>query len=414
MDIKRSLVSTVELQLSSLRGVVISGARQSGKTTLLRQIPGIATKNILTFDDPDELFAATNDPTQYVNNLAPGTAIDEFQRAGNPFLLALKWKLDRDQSRGQILLAGSTSFLTSKRLADSLAGRVGILDLWPLSVGEVRGSKESFIDAAFQDPGSLLNRSCEALTRSDAADLITSGGFPEVISLSAKARPVWFKSYLATITTKDVIDEVGDVRKVAEFRRLLELVIARTGEEARSSALADDSGLHISTVSNYLQLANDLLLTHELPAWANSATTRAKRHAKRYVVDTGLAVAAMGVDRALLADPRSNVIGSLLETFVVNELAKQRGWAQTDIRLHHFRDRDGLEVDVLLVGPGQKIVGIEVKASSLVTNTDAKNLMKLSERLGDQFVHGFIVHLGDRPRQLSSKITAIPLAMLWS
>ncbi len=154
------------------------------------------------------------------------------------------------------------------------------------------------------------------------------------------------------------------------------------------------------------------MVLHEVPAWATSATMKAKRHPKRYAVDTGLATTVLGTDEAALADVRSPLFGSLLETFVVNELAKQRTWSVTDVRLHHYRDRDGGEVDVLLTGPGDRIVGIEVKSSSVVSTHDARHLAKLRDRVGDRFIHGYVLHLGSRVSGLGERLTALPLGAL--
>ncbi len=421
MDVARRSLAVVEEYLEEFRAVVVSGARQSGKTTLLEQLN---VKNFedgrlctaRTFDDPTELAAALLDPKTYVDQLPSPSTVDEFQRAGQPFLLAAKMRLDRDRSRGQFVLAGSTSFLTSKNVADSLAGRVGIVELWPFSVGEAlaTGVREQFIDRAFEQPEIFRELDMSPVTRSDVADLIVRGGFPEPRSMTTRSRANWFRSYLATIATKDVIEEVGEVRKLAEFRRVLDLVMARTAHEANATAIASDAGIHPTTVAQHIELLRNLMVVHELPAWASSATTKAKRHPKRHAVDSGLAAAVLGADVASLTDVRSPLFGQLLETFAVNELAKQRTWARTDVRLHHFRERNGAEIDALLVGPGGRLVGVEVKGSATVTAADAKHLASFRDRVGSRFVHGFVFFLGDRAVSLGPNLTALPMSALWS
>jgi uncharacterized protein len=148
VDVARRSLTIVEEYLGEFRAVVLSGPRQSGKTTLLKQLrhhqqgAGVEMSN-RTFDDATELSAAIGDPKTYVEQFRAPTAVDEFQRAGEPFLLSVKMRLDKDRSRGQLVLAGSTSFLTSKKVADSLAGRVGIVELWPFSVGEATGHERN-------------------------------------------------------------------------------------------------------------------------------------------------------------------------------------------------------------------------------------------------------------------------------
>jgi uncharacterized protein len=416
MNVARRSLAIVEEYLGEFRAVVLSGPRQSGKTTLLDllQRANGTHMSTRTFDDATELAAAILDPKTYVAQLRAPTAVDEFQRAGEPFLLAAKMRLDRDRSRGQLVLAGSTSFLTSKKVADSLAGRVGIVELWPFSVGEATSHEEHFIDRAFREPEVFHQLTIERLTRGDAAELIVRGGFPEPRNMTPRARTNWFRSYLATIATKDVIEEVGEVRKLAEFRRVLDLVIARTAHEANASAIAGDAGIHPTTVAQHVELLRNLMVVHELPAWASSATTKAKRHPKRYAVDTGLAAAVLGTDVAALTDVRSPLFGQLLETFVVNELAKQRTWATTDVRLHHFRDRHGAEIDALLVGPGERLVGVEVKGSATVVASDARHLASFRDRVGERFIHGYVFYLGDQVVSLGQRLTALPVSALWA
>lgn len=414
MEFRRRTLSIVEKYLGSFRAVVISGARQAGKTTLLGQLAARAAIDVRRFDDAAELSAATSDPTTYIDQLARPAAIDEFQRGGESFLLAVKMKLDASRTRGQIVLAGSTSFLTSKRVADSLAGRVGIVELWPLSVGEAISVDECFIDRVFREPAEFHRLQLPPVRRGELAELIVKGGFPEPREMSQRSRALWFRSYLATIATKDVIEEVGEVRKLAEFRRVLELSIARTGQEANAAAVASDAGIHPTTVAQHVELMRNLMVLHEVPAWATRATTKAKRHPKRFAVDTGLAASVLGVDAASLTDARSPLFGSLLETFVVNELAKQRTWSEADVRLHHFRDRNGSEIDVLLVGPSERLVPIEVKSSATVTVSDARHIATFRDRVGERFVHGFVLYLGNRVFPLGDRISALPISALWS
>lgn len=423
MDVARRSLGVVQEYLREFRAVVISGPRQSGKTTLLAQLARERARrdvspplSIRTFDDQAELTAAELDPATYVEQLPAPSAVDEFQRGGDGFLLAAKMRLDRDRSRGQLVLAGSTSFLTSKKVADSLAGRVGLVDLWPLSVGEAAqiDGGDQFIDRAFTAPDTFHGLSLPKVSRSDVAELIVTGGFPEPRTMTARARSNWFRSYLATIATKDVIDEVGEVRKLSEFRRVLDLAVARSAHEANAAAIAADAGLHPTTVAQHVELLRSLMVVHELPAWATSATTKAKRHPKRYAVDTGLAAAVLGTDATALTDVRSPLFGQLFETFVVNELAKQRTWADTDVRLHHFRDRAGAEIDALIVGPGQRIIGIEAKGSASISPADARHLSAFRDKVGDRFVHGVVFYLGEQVLSLGERLIALPVSALWA
>jgi uncharacterized protein len=169
-DLVRHTAPIVAELLTGFRGVVVNGPRQAGKSTLVAQVQ-VGRGPMVTLDDPVQLDLARADPNGFLARLPRQAAIDEFQRGGSPLLLAAKRLLDESQDRGRLLLAGSTRFLTTRRLAETLTGRVGIVDLLPLSAGEIRGIPEHFTDAAFAG-ADLIEPECESLDRSDYAELI--------------------------------------------------------------------------------------------------------------------------------------------------------------------------------------------------------------------------------------------------
>jgi predicted AAA+ superfamily ATPase len=398
--------------LGGLRAVVVNGPRQSGKSTLLAQVQA-GRGPIVNLDHPSALDAAQSDPVAFLDQLPDRSAIDEFQRAGDPLLLALKMRLDTSRQPGQFLLAGSTRFLTTRRLSETLTGRVGIVEVLPLSMGERHGTTEGFIDAVFQGT-SPADLPASKLRRADYAELIALGGFPELVlgPATPRLRRTWCQSYLNTVTALANVEQVAEVRRPELVDGLLRQVAARSSTEVVVNDYARELAVNEATVRNYFDLLDTLYLTRRVSAWTTSRTNRAKRRNVAHIVDTALACHLLGVTTDQLADLGSRWFGPLLESFVIGEVAKQLGWASHPTGLHHFRDREGREVDIVLER-GQAIVGIEVKATSTPTLAHAKHLAYLRDRVGERFLHGIVAHTGSLQMQLSDRITAMPISTLW-
>lgn len=168
------------------------------------------------------------------------------------------------------------------------------------------------------------------------------------------------------------------------------------------------------TAGRFLSLLETLYLHHLVPAWSRNLTAEVAHRPKLHMVDSGLAAHLLGVDAANLARPAATHSGALLETFVAGELARQLSWSDTGARLHHFRDRSGIEVDLVLEQPNGLVVGIEVKAASSVSDDDFRGLRLLRDRLGDDFVCGVTLHCGDRADSFSDRLLALPISALWA
>ncbi len=398
--------------LTSFRIVVLDGPRQSGKTTLLRQLGDELGLEVRSFDDPAELAAARSDPLAYLESAGRPLAIDEFQRAGDEFVLALKYVVDRHSGPGQYILAGSTNFLTTGQLSDSLAGRVGLVRVRPFTRGELLRRQENFVAQLVDEPASVA-QSGEGLSRHLMAELIVMGGFPEVaLGIAARMRAAYFESYTRTVLSREAIGDAGSRRHPMTLRRLFELVAARTAQELNIDDLARDAGHGRVTVEEYLSLLQTLHQVQLLPAWASSAATRAKRRPKLLLIDSGIAAASMRLDVRAVADPRTREAGPLLETYVVNELLRQADWS-VGVRASHYRDRDGREVDLVLDGP-HGVVGIEVKFSSVPRAVDGRHLTYLSRVVGERWLGGVVIHTGAHAMELSPGVWAVPLDRVWA
>ena len=410
--LERHLLLVAQDSLRSFRVTVINGPRQSGKTTLAKQLVG-SSGTYWSFDDESVRAAARLDPHGFVERGPLPVALDEVQRGGDAVVLAVKSIVDRRNERGQFVLAGSTRFLAVPRLSESLAGRAEILDLWPLSQGELLGVRESFLDELLRDPAQLVNRRCEGIDRSALFDRLLRGGFPELIDSTPQMASRWYRSYVRTVVERDVVTSSA-ITQADELPTLLRLIAANSSGELVSSRLADDARMSVDTVSRYLGLLELVGLIVRIRAWTPSLTSREKRHPKVAITDTGLACALLGRNVDGLGSPLSQMTGPMLESFVAMELIKQRGWSQRQPAIRHWRDRNGAEVDLIIEDDDGTIAGIEVKASASVTPADVRHLRLLQEKLGSRFVAGVVLYLGDAVVQLGTALWAAPVSLLWS
>lgn len=410
--IPRLLAPSVESALREARVVLVNGARQTGKTTLARRVAGAAGARFVSMDSPASLRAARDDPAGFLEGEGL-LVIDEFQKAGESLLLAIKEEVDRNPSPGRFLLTGSTRFLTVPTLSESLAGRVDILDLWPLSQGEIRGARDSFPDHLFGTVSRLRSLRPSTLSRKEYFEALCRGGFPEVQRRSAAGRRTWFASYLDTVTQKDV-PEIARIRQARDLKRILRFLAANTAGELNVASLARDLGMPRTTVDGYLPLLETVYLSFQVPAWSRNLSAKVVKHPKVHVLDAGLAAHLLGVDPAGLSLPSSPAAGRLLETFVAGELARQRTWAREPFDLHHLRDRDGMEVDLVLARPDGRVAGVEVKAARSLGASDARSLAWMRDRLGPDFVQGVVLYTGEAVLPLGDRLTALPISALWS
>lgn len=409
----RRAAGLVEEALSAFRVVVVNGPRQAGKSTLLELQAGPAMARVVTLDDRPILRLARTDPAGFVQDFSKPLFIDEVQRGGDPLVLAIKAWVDRHSGeRGQFLLAGSSRFLTVPTLSESLAGRVRIVDLFPFSQGELDAAPDGFVDGIFGDASRLRELNPPPLRRAQVMERIVTGGFPPVQDLTTRLRSAWFADYTRTLVQRDLA-ELRRVRQVVEIPRLIRLLAGLSGSELNVAFLARSLDLAPDTVRSYLALLETIYVHHALPAWSAGFANRAKRRPKVHFVDAGLAAAVLGLGVERLSVPTESRAGPLLETFVVGELARQRTWSETPVELFHFRDRQQREIDVVLESADGRVAAVEVKAAIDVDDHDTRWLRWFRDRLGDRFVHGVVLHLGDRPLPLGDRLTALPVSALW-
>lgn len=411
-ELARRMLPVARELVTGFRALVVNGPRQAGKSTLVRHLQEQRGR-LVSLDDPSWLSLATDDPITFLEALGPEAAIDEFQRGGDRLVLALKATIDARRLPGQFVLAGSTRFLTTGRLSETLTGRIGILELLPLSAGELRGQAESFVDRAFD--GDVPTTGLERLSRAAYADAIAAGGFPELAlgPGTPRLRTAWCAAYVATVTAGNNLEQIASIRRPELLVDLFAQIAARSGGEYVVADLARELAADESTVRAYMQVLTTLYLVRLLPGWTTSRTNRAKRRPTMHVIDTALGTHLVGATSALLRDITSPWFGPLLESYVVGELAKQASWSEQPVALSHFRDREQREVDVILER-GRDIVGIEVKASATPVAAHAKHLAYLRDHAGARFKLGVVLHTGSDVIPLGDRLVAAPISALWA
>lgn len=408
--LKRHIAPALLAALADTPIVLLHGARQTGKSTLVQSLTEAEyPARYLTLDDAGVLAAARHDPAGFLAGLDSPVVLDEVQRAPGLFL-AIKGAVDRERKPGRFLLTGSANVLLVPRLAESLAGRMEVLTLHPLSQGEIEGTRERFIDSLFSESLPKLGKA--AGDRRDLVRRMVRGGYPEVITrTTADRRRAWFASYLTTILQRDVRD-LASIEGLTSLPRLLALVAARVMGLANFADISRSAGLPLSTVKRYFALLETTFLVHALPAWAKNLGKRLVKAPKLMLGDTGLCAHLLGADEERAVDDPM-VFGPLLENFVATELRKQSTWSQTRPQMLHFRTSSGQEVDLALEDQKGRVVGVEVKASVAVGREDWKGLGTLAVLAGKRFHRGVLLYLGAETIPFAKNLHALPVSALW-
>ena len=273
--------------------------------------------------------------------------------------------------------------------------------------------REHFVDRLFRGAKSLLDVHPERLTRGELFERVVAGGFPEALSRSPRGRVRWFESYVRTVVERDVAELVR-VHRPDDLARLVRLLATRTATEINVTSLANELDVPRTTLTGYLPLLRSVFFSFALPAWSRNVTSKAVKQSKLHLTDSGVASHLLGATTDVLTEAGARHAGALLETFVVSEVARQLGWAETRVTPHHFRDRDGAEVDLVLEAADGRIAAVEVKAARSVGSRDLRGLRLLRDRLGDSFVGGVVLCARDDVRPAGDRLFAAPVSVLWA
>lgn len=419
----------LEAALDAFRVVVLHGARQSGKTTLAKRVTAGRGGAYASLDDPQVLAAALSDPHTFLRAQRHPLAVDEVQLGGDRLVRAVKMCVDESDERGQFLLTGSTNFLTVPTISESLAGRAAIMQLWPLSQAEIAAAAAAARTvpsraAAAAVPSTVSGWFCgdvatgpaAGAVRDDYLRLVCRGGYPEPLELAGRARLRWFDSYVSTVLGRDVA-ALGDIRRSAVLPRLVRLAAASTSGEVNLSQWARRLGIDRHTVEAYLGWMRTVFLVHELAPWTRNRASRAIKRPKLHIADTGLACALLRLDASALRPPAATMTGPLLESFAVNEIARQLSAGDDQIDLLHYRDNTAKEVGLVLENPAGGVVAVEVKATASPSADQLRHLAWLRDRLDraepGAFKAGVLLHCGTHAHKLGDRLHTAPIEHLW-
>jgi len=385
---------------------MIVGPRQSGKSTLVQALAGeLDDARYASLDRGLNLTAARDDPASFLAGDARTLIVDEVQRAPD-LLLAIKASVDEDRRPGRFVLTGSADVLSLPRVADTLAGRMEVLRLWPLSQGEIEGHREGFLDRMLS--GNAAGAKAEALDRAELLRRIEAGGFPEAFGRSAARRRRWFDGYLDTMLQREVRDLAG-ITGLTELPRLMQMLAARATGLLNYASLSRDLGLPQTTLKRYLALLETAFLAATVPAWFRNLGKRLVKSPKLVLTDAGLLTHLLGG-----SEPAGRSFGAVLENFVLMELAKQASFSDARPPLFHYRTAEGAEVDAVIEFRGGRVCAIEVKAAATLTARDSRGVRSLAASVGDDFCAGVILHTGSDSVQLAERIWALPISALWA
>ena len=388
--------------------VLIQGARQCGKTTLAKMVGESDGYAYRSFDDEATRSFAEADPVGFVRDLPERTILDEVQKVPRLFS-TIKLTVDSKRTPGRFILTGSVNVLQVRRITDSLAGRMRIIELHPLSQSEISQTQPKFLDALFSY--GFKHRRDESV-KENVTTHVLAGGYPAALQFSNNRRRAnWYKSYIEALVQHDVPD-IASIRSPEILSGLLNLAASQTAQLLSVNGLSSPFSLSRPTIEEYLSLLQKMFLLEKIPAWRTKLRKSLLKSPKLHIGDTGIVCALLDLDRKSLEVDRS-LFGHILETFVLQELRRQASAHEETHKFFHYRDRDGTEVDIVIQRGATELVGVEVKASATVNKSDFRGLNRLKIAAGERFAGGVLVYDGDTSGKFYDKLYAVPFRSLW-
>ncbi len=403
--LNRNVIADVRAYLAHFPSLLITGARQVGKSTLALQL-GI--EHYVTLDDIATYQSAKADPKGFIFSLPSPVVIDEIQRVPELFV-AIKEQIDIDRTPGRFVLTGSSSLQGFRDISDSLAGRVGIVDLYTFNLSELYGQGFNFIDHVFS--GAAFPAEAKVM---DIVPHLLKGGFPEVQAIEhVKTRMLWFSSYIRTYIERDLHD-MGNIRNLDSFMRLYLALALRSANLLNKSDLARDCQIDTKTLENYLSILKHTYQINLLKPWFSNAAKRLVKMPKVFMLDSGILCHLLKLRNAeeLLQAPSR---GAVYETFVLSELVKANTYAAQPVDLSFYRTSDGKEIDFILDN-GKGLVTLEVKAAHTIIPSDFKPISHFIGQNPGRVLQGIVLYAGERVLPFGEtdgvKLWAVPLGML--
>ena len=383
---KRSVKNILEEALKISSVVLLSGARQVGKSTLCLSLEN----EYRVFDNLTERAAAVNDPVGYIATLPKPITLDEIQKV--PELLeGIKIDIDKQRVNGTFLLTGSANVLDMKKAKETLAGRIIEIPMWPLSQKELyHKADENIIDILFSQGAEHLKST--HITHDELFTSIVNGGYPEIMKIDSKrGKSLWFNAYISTYVERDIRD-VGELRDISAFIRFYNIIAPRSCGLVNKSDLASDANLSESTVNNYLSMLEMIYQISLIQPYSSNISKRFIKSPKLFMTDSGLFCHLLDIHSAdeLTASTHK---GDVVETFVYSELLKHIGYSEVQPHMYHYRTNDKKEIDFIIEKAG-KIFAIEVKSSQSIKKDAFKHIIDFQNRSSKEIV-GIVFYAGD-------------------
>ena len=356
--------------------VMLTGARQVGKSTLLAH--HLPHAQHITFDPIIDIHNARQDADLFINNLNTPVILDEIQFAPE-ILSTIKRKVDQQQKMGEYFLTGSQNFSMMHHVSESLAGRIAILSLYPLTLSELLNKPSCWITDFLNNPRDFLKTPCSTLassSESSLVELIWRGLYPGLLSMPNELLQDSLDSYFRTYVERDV-RIINDISNLQEFSRFTALMANLTAQEINYSEVGRDINITPQTAKRWLDVLISSYQWTAIPAYSGNTIKRISQKPKGYITDTGMACYLMhiGSSASLMAHPK---LGALFETFVVQDLLKQLAFAEGKPAVYHWRSHSGAEID-LLIEVNNCYFPIEIKYKSHPTKQDAKGIETFRE-----------------------------------
>jgi len=403
--------------LRTRRVVILTGARQCGKTTLAKMIQPDAGVIYRTLDDVALLAAAHADPHGFVVHGDGLMVIDEIQRAPT-LLTAIKKDVDENQKPGRFLLTGSANIQSIAGVNESLAGRVAHQRLRPFTAGEMAGVTPSLLDRAVREDWSGMTGGGQATPGVSGKDAVLlqamRGGYPEIQAFSDRGVRRWHQDYIAALMVRDLQD-IAHIRRKDSMAKLLQVLAAWSCKLMDISALGGQLALARPTIESYINALESLFLVERIRPWAKTDYDRISKQDKLVMTDTGMVASLLDwrYDKVRLNADQS---GKLVEGFVFAQLAALLEAQDDPQSLTHYRDREQREIDFVIETPDGMTIGIEVKAGSSPGLDSFRHLSWFRDRMLAANVpfRGLVLYTGDQVLRFGEQLWAIPMHALWS
>lgn len=355
------------------------------------------------------MAAAQADPLGFLQDLSIHAIIDEVQRAPQLFL-SIKKLVDENRKERRLILTGSTDVMTLPQVADSLAGRIEIHNLWPLSQSEIRGKRSEFLHTLIAAEGRFESKKAGW---KDIIAAICAGGYPEALQRESEGRrSKWFESYISAVLQKD-IKNLANIEGMTQIPNILQLIGTRVGSTVNLSDIARLSGIKNTTLQRYMALLEHVFLILKIPAWTPNIEGQFVKSPKIFLNDTGLLCHLRGEGFESLTENRTTA-GAFLENFIVMEIIKQLSWSDLYFKPYHFSVHRGAEVDLVLEDRKKHLYGIEIKSTASVSQSDFNGLKRLAEIAGKKFQRGIVLYGGDHMiGGFGENLQAVPISALW-